>query len=757
MTDLFALLKQMTLEEKAALCVGASPWSTVSIERLGIPSLVMTDGPHGVRLTADPLSMASESLPATCFPSASCLASTWDPALMRAMGVALGEEALALGVGILLGPGTNIKRSPLGGRNFEYFSEDPFLAGEMAAALIDGIQSQGVGTSLKHFAANNQEYRRFVIDAQIDERTLREIYLPAFENAVVKSQSWSVMCAYNKLNGTLCSEHASLLTGILKTEWGFEGLVVSDWGAVRDRVKSLSAGLDLEMPGPQPRRVRAVIEALKAGALDQSVLDETVLRILRIVFKAAETPKGGMLDVDGHHAVARKIAGEGMVLLKNNGILPLKNPQRVAVIGNSAMHAYYQGGGASHINPTRLDSPYAELQKVGGQPEFTFAQGYLEDGSSDPGLIAEAAGLAKSAGIALIFIGLPPLKESEGYDRTDLDLSPQQVDLIRAVAAVQPACVVILNNGSPLVMSAWIEGVGAVLEAWMMGQAGAGAIADVLFGKTNPSGKLAETFPLKLTDTPAYINWPGENSAVRYGEGIFVGYRYYNARQIPVQFPFGYGLSYTSFSYANARLSSTICKDTDGLTISVDVTNTGKMAGKEIVQVYLHDQKSSLVRPPQELKGFAKLELQPGESKTASIPLGFRSFAFYNPRYQQWITEDGDFDVLIGSSSADIRCSLTVTIKSTLVLPCKLDRESTIREWLEDPRGKNVLGPIFQKMSEQMAAQMGADHTPNNSIGMDMLGFMLDMPLVKVLAFQERALPVPADEFVTGLLAQVRG
>lgn len=754
MADLISILQKMTLEEKAALCTGEGPWATTPIERLGVPSLLMTDGPHGVRLSSDPQAMAAPSVPATCFPTASCLASTWDTGLIQAMGTALGEEALALGVGLLLGPGVNIKRSPLGGRNFEYFSEDPFLAGEMAANLIDGIQSRGVGTSLKHYAANNQEYRRLTIDAEIDERTLREIYLPAFETAVKKARPWSVMCAYNKVNGTFCSEHHQLLTEILKSEWGFEGLVVSDWGAVQDRVKSLCAGLDLEMPGSQSRQVQAVIDAIRSGELDQSVLDDSVLRILKIIFKAAETPKGGRIDVDGHHEMARRIAGEGMVLLKNNGILPLKSPRQIAVIGYSAQQAYYQGGGASHINPTRVDTPYSELKKAAGEAGSTYARGYPADGSTSQEMIIEAVEIAGSAEVAILFIAPPALKESEGYDRTDLDVSPQQIALIHAVAAVQPNTVVVLNNGAPVVMSAWIDEVAAVLEAWMMGQAGGGAIADVLFGKTNPSGKLAETFPLKLTDTPAFINWPGENYTVRYGEGIFVGYRYYDARQFPVLFPFGHGLSYTTFSYGNARTSSTTCTDEEGLTVSIDITNTGNVAGKEVVQLYLHDQNSGLVRPPKELKGFAKVELLPGETKTISIPLGFRSFAFYNPRYRQWVTEDGDFDVLIGSSSADIRSSLTITVRSTLDLPCLLDRESTIRDWLEDPHGKPVFDPFFQMMSAQMGTLLGGGNAEDNPIGVDMMNFVMDMPLLKVLSFQGSALPVLPEVFVDNLLAQ---
>ncbi|HEX7599880.1 MAG TPA: glycoside hydrolase family 3 C-terminal domain-containing protein, partial [Polyangia bacterium] len=612
-------------------------------------------------------------MPATCFPTASCLASTWDVDLLRRMGEALAEECIALKVDVLLGPGANMKRSPLGGRNFEYYSEDPFLAGEMAASLINGVQSLGVGTSLKHFAANNQEFQRFTISAEIDERTLREIYLPAFETAVKKAHPWTVMCAYNKLNGVYCSENYYLLVDILKKEWGFEGLVVSDWGAVHDRVKSLQGGLDWEMPGPQERRVKAVVEAVKAGTLDVAVLNESVRRILGVVFKAHQTRQSGegslpgeQFDVDAHHELARQIAAEGMVLLKNNGILPLKDLSHIAVIGRSAETAHFQGGGSSHINPTRVAVPFKEMQIRAGSAELTYAEGYPKDNSFRQDLIDQAVGAARSCDVALLYIALPAFKESEGYDRPDLDLTAQQIALIKAVAKVQPNTVVILNNGAPVAMSEWIDDVAAVLEAWMMGQAGGAAIADVLFGRVNPSGKLAETFPLKVADIPAHLNWPGGNGEVRYGEGIFIGYRYYDEKEMPVLFPFGYGLSYTSFAYSHATVSAATFKDADGLTVSVDVTNTGKVAGKEAVQIYVHDQKSGLVRPHKELKGFAKVELQPGETKTVSIRLDFRAFAYYHPAYRQWITEDGDFDILIGASAADLRASLAVTLQSTL-------------------------------------------------------------------------------------------
>ena len=760
MKNIQSLIAQMTLEEKAALCTGASAWTTTPVERLGIPEMIMSDGPHGVRRVPDVHTMSIESLPATCFPTASCLASTWDVDLIYKMGEALAEECIALNVDVLLGPGANMKRSPLGGRNFEYFSEDPYLAGEMAASIISGIQSKGVGTSLKHYAANNQEFQRFSISAEVDERTLREIYLPAFEKAVKQAQPWTVMCSYNKVNGTFASEHYHLLTEILKNEWGFEGLVVSDWGAVRDRVAALKGGLDLEMPGPQDRRVKAVVEAVRSGKLEEAVLDESVRRILTIVFKAKETPKNGTFDVDAHHALAHKIASAGMVLLKNNGLLPLTGQQHIAVIGRAAENAHFQGGGSSHIHPTKVAVPFKELQSQAGNAELTYAEGYPTDNSFRQDMIDQAVTLAESADVAVLYIALPTFKESEGYDRTDLDLTRQQVELIKAVSSVQPNAVVVLNNGAPVVMSEWIDGVAAVLEGWMMGQAGGIAVADVLFGRVNPSGKLAETFPLKLSDTPSHLNWPGGAGEVRYGEGLFIGYRYYDTKEMPVLFPFGHGLSYTTFAYSNARVSAKTFKDVDGLTITVDVTNTGKVAGSEIVQIYVHDQKSELMRPEKELKGFAKVELQPGETKSVSVQLDSRAFAYYHPKYKQWITEDGEFDILIAASAADIRETLTVTFESSLCLDCILDKESTIREWMADPRGKAVFGSMYAQIEAMSRKVFGESEEPRygneSAMGMDIMDMMNDMPLVSVLMFQQNALTMPAEEIVEGLLMQVQ-
>ena len=762
MADFQALLAKLTTFEKAALCTGDTAWTTTAIERLGIPALVMADGPHGVRRVTDNDSLAAPSLPATCFPTASALAATWDIDLVRQVGAAIAEEAIAQGVDVVLGPSNNMKRSPLCGRNFEYYAEDPYLSGELAVAFIDGVQGKGVGTSLKHFAANNQEFQRFSIDTLVDERTLREIYLPAFETAVKRAQPWTVMCAYNKLNGRYCSEHHELLVAILKKEWGFQGLVVSDWGAVHDRVASLAGGLDLEMPGPKPRRTQAVIDALHSGDLEEDELNEAARRILGVVEKAAATPKGAAFDQAAHHALARQVAGESMVLLKNNGILPLTPTHFIAVIGHAAQAAHYQGGGSSHINPTAVDNPLVELQQLAGDAEISYAAGYPADESFQPALIEEAVTIAATADVALLYIALPGYKESEGYDRADLDLTPQQVALIQAVSRVQGQTVVILNNGAAVTVDPWIDGVGAVLEAWMMGQAGGGAIADVLFGKVNPSGKLAETFPQKLADTPAYLNFPGGPGRggygeVRYGEGIFIGYRYYDAKQVAPRFPFGYGLSYTTFAYGGPQVSATSFRDVDGVSVSVAVTNTGTVAGKEIVQLYVHDHASGLVRPPKELKGFAKVALDPGETKTVTMRLDFRAFAYYHPAYGKWITEDGDFDLLVGASAGDIRGQVRVTLQSTVQLPCILNYESTLREWLADTRGQVVIGPLIASMTAQFTATVGMGEEGNADGGMDLMGFLMDLPLRSILHFQESALPAPADEMVDDLLAEVRG
>ncbi len=695
------LLAKMTLEEKAGFCTGRDFWHLKGSEEHGIPSIMVADGPHGLRRQgeeADHLGIHS-SLPATCFPSGAGLASTWNRELIREVGEALGKEAQALGVSILLGPACNIKRSPLCGRNFEYYSEDPYVTGEIATAFIEGVQSQGVGTSIKHFAANNQEHRRNTVDASVDERTLREIYLAGFEAAIKNARPWTVMCAYNKVNGTYCANHHYLLTEILREEWGFEGFVVSDWGAVNDIVASVQNGLELEMPGSGGMSAEKLAVAVQEGRLSEEKLDEAVGRILRVVLKAAENRREKAdFDREAHHALARKAAAESIVLLKNEGgILPLQKEARLAIVGQFAKTPRFQGGGSSHINPTKLESAYDEIRRIVGEENLIYAQGYdLAVDETVEALAAEAREAAAQADAAVLFVGLPDIYESEGYDREHINLPESHQHLIWEVAKANPNCVVVLSNGSPVAMP-WISTVKGVLEGHLGGQAGGGAVADILFGLANPSGRLTETFPLKLEDNPSFLNFPGEGNKVEYREGVFVGYRYYDTKKMPVLFPFGYGLSYTEFAYSGLTLSAQSIRDTETVTVSVTVKNVGQRAGQEVVQLYVRDVESSVIRPDKELKGFAKVQLEPGEEKTVSFELDKRAFAYWNTELGDWHVETGEFEVLVGKSSRDIVLSAALPVESTVPLRKIVTRNTRIGDILADP----VLGPVFQECAQE--------------------------------------------------------
>lgn len=609
------LVSQMTLKEKASMCSGTDFWHTDAVERLNIPSVMVSDGPHGLRKQdneGDHLGM-NDSIKAVCFPAACATASSFDKELLYNMGVTLGKECQAENVSILLGPAVNIKRSPLCGRNFEYISEDPYLTGKLSSSYIAGVQSQNIGTSMKHFAVNSQEYRRMSSSSNVDERTLREIYLPAFEMAVKEVQPWTIMCSYNKVNGVFASENKKLLTDILRNEWGFEGYVMSDWGAVNDRVEGVLAGLDLEMPSSNGTNDKKLIEAVNLGILPQEVLDKTVERILTKTFEYVQNQTGGTFDRDADHEKACQIERESIVLLKNNGILPLSVDKKLAFIGEFAGKPRFQGGGSSHINSHKITSA---LDAVKDSFNVTYAQGYatLKD-VTDEKLLEEAVLAAREADIAVLFVGLPDSFESEGYDRQHLNMPNCQNELIEKVCEVQKNVIVVLHNGSPVLMP-WLDKVSGVIEAYLGGQAVGQAVADVLFGKTNPSGRLAETFPLRIEDTPAYYNYQGNGEDVDYEEGIFVGYRWYDKRKLDVLFPFGYGLSYTTFSYSNLVVDKEIINEGEIVKVSVDVTNTGNTAGKEVVQLYVSDKTGSAVRPDKELKGFEKAELKPGETKT---------------------------------------------------------------------------------------------------------------------------------------------
>ncbi|AIQ31500.1 glycosyl hydrolase family 3 [Paenibacillus sp. FSL P4-0081] len=700
--DIKEVISKMTLEEKASLCSGISAWNTIALPEHGISSIMLTDGPHGLRKQtgAEDHMGLNNSAPATCFPTAAGLASSWNRELIEKVGTALGEECQAEGVSILLGPGTNIKRSPLCGRNFEYFSEDPYLSSELTTKHIQGVQSQGVGTSLKHFAANNQETKRFNIDAIIDERTLREIYLASFEGAIIEAQPWTVMAAYNKINGQFCSENRNLLTEVLRDEWGFKGFVVSDWGAVSERDAALSAGMDFEMPTSNGVGTKKIIDSVSSGSLSVETLDTAVERILEITFKALDSKKEtATYDRNAHHELAREVAAESMVLLKNEDqILPLGKKGEIAVIGAFAKKPRYQGAGSSRVNPTKLDIPYDEIKSTCTDAQVVYAEGYsLNSDEINDEIIAEATKAASEAEVAIVFVGLPEKYDAEGVDRKHLRLPGNQDALIEAVAEAQRNTIIILLNGSAVEMP-WVNKVKGIIEAYLGGQGMAGAVADLLFGDRNPSGKLAETFPEKLSHSPSYINFPGERDKVEYREGLFVGYRYYDKVEMEPLFPFGHGLSYTTFEYSDIRLNKKEINDTEEVTVTAKVKNTGNRSGKEVVQLYVKDVVSSVIRPVKELKGFEKVALEPGEEKVVTFKLGKRAFAYYHVELKDWVVESGEFEILMGKSSMDIELSETVYVHSTVKINKKYTLDSTLGDIGAELAGKQLVSKIIEGM-----------------------------------------------------------
>ena len=720
-----ALVAKMTLEEKASLTSGDSFWTTKAVERVGVPSVMLTDGPHGLRkqrANFDHLGIG-DSVPATCFPPAVGLGSSWDADLAHRVGAALGLESAIENVAVILGPGVNIKRSPLCGRNFEYFSEDPIVAGVMGAALVQGTQTMGVGTSLKHFAANNQEHDRMRSSSDIDPRPLREIYLRGFQRVVEDAQPATVMCSYNRINGVYASEDPFLLTRVLREEWGFAGFVVSDWGAVNNRVAGLAAGMDLEMPSSGGRTDAEIVAAVRDGSLDEAVLDASATRVAALATAWSAAPRvAGPLDVDAHHALAREAAGRSIVLLKNDGgVLPLRAAQSVAVIGAFATDPRYQGAGSSLISPTKLDNALDEFVVQGGADNVSFAQGFTNDGSGDADAFrAEAVALAATAEVAVVFAGLPAHLESEGFDRENIDLPAVQLALIDAVLAANPRTVVVLSNGGAVALP-FAERVPAIGEAWLLGQAGGSATVDVLYGAVNPSGKLTETIPLSLEDTPAFLNFPGEQGHVRYGEGLFVGYRWYDARNMAVAYPFGHGLSYTSFAYGDA----TAAVEADGnITVKVTVTNTGDRAGREVVQAYSGLASEAVQRPERELKAFAVIALEPGESGEVSLTVRRADLAYWHVAADRWVVEGGDYAIDVAASSRDIRSQVTVAVEGdALLLP--LTRESSLAEVFAHP----VAGPIVQGMMAQLTDVVGGDDAAG---GMDMQKMLASFPIGRI-------------------------
>ena len=711
-------VNDLTLEEKAALTSGTNPWSLGNVAAKGLPNYTITDGPHGLRKAQNTESMdVEENVPATCFPPAAGMACSWNPELVERVGEAMGEECIQEQVAVILGPGVNIKRNPLGGRCFEYWSEDPYLAGHTAVGIVKGVQSKGVGTSLKHFAANNQETDRLRISATISPRAMREIYLPAFEYIVKTAQPWTVMCSYNKINGVFSSQNRWLLTDVLRGEWGFKGIVMSDWGAVSDRVAALNAGLNLEMPPSNTDN--QIVAAAKDGRIPATQLDEMAQGMIDLVAKArpAMSRDGYRYDVDAHNEVARQAAVESMVLLKNeDATLPVAKGAKIAVIGEFARTPRYQGAGSSLINPTKLTSFLDAIEERGVAADF--APGFtLDDAAQDPALTEQAVTAAQQADVVLLFLGLPAAYESEGFDRTTLDIPAKQVEVLDAVAAANPNVAVVLSNGSVVSMP-WRGRAKAILETWLLGQAGGAALADVIFGDETPSGKLAQTIIDDVNDDPSAMNWPGEEGHVDYGEGVFVGYRYYDTFRKQVTYPFGYGLSYATFDVHDATVAKTGPRTAE---VTVTVTNTSDVAGAETVQVYVAPPKAKVARPVHELKGFAKVALEPGESKNVTIALDDRAFAYWSERFDDWHVEGGTYTVEVGVSSRDIISRLDVEIDDDGKI-MNLDEWSTFGEWLDDPIG----APILQHVLDDMGKEAGRPIIPDSAL---MVMFLRSMPL----------------------------
>lgn len=676
------IISKMTLEEKASLCVGKDYWNSENIERLNILSIKMSDGPHGLRVqreNGDNLGV-NKSEVAICYPSSATIANSWDKNVAYKFGKTLGEEAKSENVNIVLGPGVNIKRSPLGGRNFEYFSEDPYLTGIMATQYVKGLQSNNVGACVKHFAVNNQENRRRTVNVVVDERTLREIYLKAFEMIVKEANPWSVMSAYNKLNGKYCTENEVLLN-ILKKEWNFDGIVITDWGAENDRVKGLLAGNELEMPGGRGNGKEEIIQAVKEGKVSEEYLNEIVDRILNIAFKCKVIEHN--YNKEEHHEIAMKLAQESIVLLKNeNNILPI-NKRKIALIGDMAKNPRYQGAGSSTINPYKVENAYDCF--IQNEIEVDYAKGYNRiETDEDKELINQAVEVAKNKDVVILFLGLTENYESEGMDRTNLEIPKNQIKLIESIYSVNQNIIVVLSNGAPITME-WKDKAKAIITGYLGGESGAKAMVNCILGKVNPSGKLAETYPIKLEDTPCFNNFPGTEVSVEYKEAIYVGYRYYDKNNIKVLYPFGYGLSYTTFEYSNLNVKNNI--------VSFKIKNTGKVKGKEIAQVYVSQCNPTIFKPLKELKGFAKVELEPDEEKEVNITLDDSAFQYYNVQNKKWEIESGEYKILVGKSCESIELECKIHIDSKDEKP-----EADFPEVYRNGKIQNVTDEDFEKL-----------------------------------------------------------
>lgn len=702
------LLGKLTLEEKASLCSGLDFWHTKPIKRLGIPSIMVADGPHGLRKQIEQSEQVSvtDCLPATCFPTGSCLASSWDEALLYAVGNALGKESKAAQVSVLLGPAVNIKRSPLCGRNFEYFSEDPFLSSSLASSYIEGVQSNGVGACIKHFAANNQEFHRFTVDARITERALREVYLASFEKAVKQAKPWAVMSAYNKVNGIYASEHPFLLNDILRDEWKFTGLVMTDWGANHDRIVGLVVGEDLEMPGNEGLNDQKIVEAVQQGVLNERTLDHVVRRILQLIDKASENlDENVKFNHEAHHQLAKDVASQCMVLLKNqDGVLPLDPAKQVLVVGPFAQIPRYQGGGSSHIVPTKLSDAFSSMQHLGS---VSYVQGFLiESDVCDATLEQEVLQKAKEADTVVVFAGLPDEWESEAYDREHLRLPENQNELIRKLAIVHSNVVIVLNNGAPVELP-WIHQVKGVLEAYLAGQAGGAAVADILYGNVNPSGKLAETFPLRVEDTPSYLEPQRCGDVVVYGEDVFIGYRYYASKKMPVLFSFGFGLSYTKFSIELLSCSHAACTDLDTVTVQVCVKNCGSREGREVVQLYISHPKGDVSNPCLQLRGFQKTFIKPGATEIVTFVLNGRDFSYFDEGTKQWVVREGDYHIRIGNSSDNLSAFYKISVYQSSPTRWAFTKDSMVSQLLSHPNGKAILQPALDLLPFDLTGESG--------------------------------------------------
>lgn len=747
------IIAQMTLKEKAGLCSGQDFWHLKGVERLGIPAVMVADGPHGLRkqeVAGDHLGL-NESIAAVCFPAGCASAASFDRGLLKKLGETLGNECQAENISTILGPAMNIKRSPLCGRNFEYYSEDPLLTTELAGAFVEGVQSQNIGTSPKHFLANNQETRRTTSSSEVDERTLREIYLAAFEGMVIEQKPWTMMSAYNRINGVFASENKRYMTDVLRDEWGFDGLVMTDWGAMNERVAGLKAGVDIEMPGPAEENDQAIVEAVKSGLLDEAILDRSCAAILGLIFRYTENRnESAVFDREKDSDIAREIAEESIILLKNEGeLLPLSADKKIAFIGKYAAKPRYQGGGSSNINSYRVTSA---LDAVSGNANILYSPGFTDEGP-DEKMLRNAIETAQQAEVAVIFAGLPDSFESEGYDRKHMNLPDWQNELIASVSHVQPNTVVVLHNGSAVEMP-WIASVSAVLEAYLGGQEVGAAVVNILFGKNNPSGRLAETFPLRLEDNPSYLSFGKDNEQVDYSEGVFVGYRYYESKAMEVLFPFGHGLSYTTFQYSNLKLDKTTMLDSEELSVSVDVENTGKRSGKEVVQLYVSPGANTIVRPAKELKAFEKIELQPGEKRTVTFTLNKRSFAYWNTEIADWHVESGVYEVQIGKSVKETLLSEGVEVRSSVEIPVVYHLNSRMGDIMKNAHTgvilENALAGFYVPAADN--ASENQDAHENAAISSEMIAAMMaDMPLRQLASFMPGVTRSKLNELVNQL------